>query len=85
MAVYLGATRSGRLLAIKVIHPERTGETEFRARFRREVSAATKVRSHRTAAVVDFDVDAARPSNPHRTMRARAPGSTAATTAISCG
>ncbi|GAA4701621.1 Serine/threonine protein kinase [Promicromonospora umidemergens] len=59
--VYLGATRSGRLLAIKVIHPERTDESEFRARFRREVSAATKVRSRRTAAVVDFDVDAPRP------------------------
>ncbi|MFI2489433.1 serine/threonine-protein kinase [Promicromonospora kroppenstedtii] len=59
--VYLGATRSGRLLAIKVIHPERTGENEFRTRFRREVSAATRVRSRRTAAVVDFDVDAATP------------------------
>ncbi|PUB27098.1 serine/threonine protein kinase [Promicromonospora sp. AC04] len=59
--VYLGVTRSGRLLAIKVIHPERTDEREFRARFRREVSAATKVRSRRMAAVVDFDVDAPRP------------------------
>ncbi|MEU4365170.1 protein kinase [Promicromonospora sp. NPDC023987] len=59
--VYLGATRSGRLLAIKVIHPERTGDGEFRARFRREVAAATKVRSRGTAAVVDFDVDAPRP------------------------
>ncbi|MFI8522932.1 protein kinase [Promicromonospora sukumoe] len=59
--VYLGATRSGRLLAIKVIHPERIGESEFRTRFRREVSAATRVRSRRTAAVVDFDVDAPRP------------------------
>ncbi|MFC8797525.1 protein kinase [Promicromonospora sp. NPDC057138] len=59
--VYLGATRSGRPLAIKVIHPERTDEREFRARFRREVSAATRIRSHRTAAVVDFDVDAPRP------------------------
>ncbi|MFI2366496.1 serine/threonine-protein kinase [Promicromonospora sp. NPDC019610] len=59
--VYLGATRSGRLLAIKVIHPERTGESEFRTRFRREVSAATRLRSHRTAAVVDFDVDAPTP------------------------
>lgn len=59
--VYLGATRSGRLLAIKVIHPERTDEREFRARFRREVSAATKVRNRHTAAVVDFDVDAPSP------------------------
>ncbi|MGW2093918.1 serine/threonine-protein kinase [Promicromonospora sukumoe] len=59
--VYLGATRSGRLLAIKVIHPDRTGDSEFRTRFRREVSAATRVRSRRTAAVVDFDVDAPLP------------------------
>jgi serine/threonine protein kinase len=59
--VYLGATRSGRLLAIKVIHPDRTDEREFRTRFRREVAAATKVRSRRTAAVVDFDVDAPTP------------------------
>lgn len=59
--VYLGATRSGRLLAIKVIHPESVGEHEFRARFRREVSAATRVRSRRTAVVVDFDVDAPSP------------------------
>jgi serine/threonine protein kinase len=59
--VYLGATRSGRLLAIKVIHPERTDEREFRARFRREVSAATRVRNRHTAAVVDFDVDAPKP------------------------
>jgi len=59
--VYLGATRSGRLLAIKVIHPQRTDEREFRARFRREVSAATRVRNRHTAAVVDFDVDAPMP------------------------
>ncbi|WP_369374822.1 serine/threonine-protein kinase [Promicromonospora sp. Populi] len=59
--VYLGATRSGRLLAIKVIHPERIDDREFRTRFRREVSAAAKVRSRRTAAVVDFDVDADTP------------------------
>lgn len=60
-AVYLGATRSGRDLAVKVIHPERTDEHEFRARFRREVSAATRVRSHGTAAVIDFDVEAPMP------------------------
>ncbi len=59
--VYLGATRSGRPLAIKVIHPQRTDEREFRARFRREVSAATRVRNRHTAAVVDFDVDAPMP------------------------
>jgi serine/threonine protein kinase len=59
--VYLGATRSGRLLAIKVIRPERTDERELRTRFRREVAAAAKVRSRRTAAVVDFDAEAPTP------------------------
>lgn len=60
-AVYLGATREGRLLAIKVIRPERVGEHEFRARFRREVAAATQVRSRQTAAVVDYDVEGPTP------------------------
>jgi serine/threonine protein kinase len=60
-AVYLGATSDGRVLAIKVIHPERVGDHEFRARFRREVAAATRVRSRQTAAVIDYDVDAPTP------------------------
>ena len=60
-AVYLGATPNGRLLAIKVIRPERVGDDEFRARFRREVAAATQVRSRQTAAVIDYDVEAPTP------------------------
>lgn len=60
-AVYLGATSDGRVLAIKVIHPERIGEHEFRARFRREVAAATRVRSRQTAAVIDYDVEGPTP------------------------
>jgi hypothetical protein len=60
-AVYLGATPNGRALAIKVIRPERVGEHEFRARFRREVAAATRVRSRQTAAVIDYDVEAPTP------------------------
>ncbi|MBE1875346.1 serine/threonine-protein kinase [Myceligenerans pegani] len=60
-AVYLATTADGRPLAIKVIHPERADEREFRVRFRREVAAATRVRSRQTAAVVDFDVDGPTP------------------------
>jgi serine/threonine protein kinase len=60
-AVYLGATGDGRLLAVKVIRPERVDEHEFRARFRREVAAATQVRSRQTAAVIDYDVEGPTP------------------------
>ena len=60
-AVYLGATSDGRVLAIKVIHPEQVGDDEYRVRFRREVAAATRVRSRQTAAVIDYDVDAPTP------------------------
>jgi serine/threonine protein kinase len=60
-AVYLGATPDGQVVAIKVIHPERTGQHEFRTRFRREVAAATRVRSRQTAAVIDYDVEGPTP------------------------
>ncbi len=60
-AVYLGATPNGQVVAIKVIHPERVGEHEFRARFRREVAAAKRVRSRQTAAVIDYDVEGQTP------------------------
>ncbi|WP_344106026.1 serine/threonine-protein kinase, partial [Myceligenerans crystallogenes] len=59
--VYLGATRSGRLLAVKVISPEAAAEDKNRERFRREVKAAAEIRSPRTATVIDWDVDAATP------------------------
>jgi serine/threonine protein kinase len=60
-AVYLGAAQDGRVLAIKVIHPERVGDQEFRTRFRREVAAATRVRSRQMAAVIDYDVEGPTP------------------------
>lgn len=60
-AVYLGATPDGRVLAIKVIHPDRVGDEEFRTRFRREVAAARRVRSRQTAAVIDYDVEGPTP------------------------
>lgn len=59
--VYLGRSRSGRLVAVKVIHSGLTGEPGFRQRFRREVSAARRVGGFWTAAVVDADAEATPP------------------------
>jgi serine/threonine protein kinase len=59
--VFLGTTRSGRRLAIKVIRADYTDDPEFRRRFRQEVDAAGRVQSIYTAAVVDADPDGARP------------------------
>ena len=56
--VYLGESPSGRQVAVKLIRPERAGDPEFRARFRREVEAARLVGGYHTAAVVDADPDA---------------------------
>src|SRR6266700_4079803 len=64
--VFLGRSPGGRLLAIKVIRAELAGDPEFRARFRREVSAATSVSGLFTAPVVDADLDA----QAHRTATA---------------
>ncbi|WP_232835303.1 serine/threonine-protein kinase [Actinocorallia populi] len=59
--VFLGATRSGRRLAIKVIRPDYAHDEQFRRRFRQEVEAAGRVQSIYTAPVVDADPDAPRP------------------------
>lgn len=59
--VYLGRSRGGRRLAVKVIHPQLASEADFRDRFRREVELAMKVGGFWTAAVVDCDPDAAEP------------------------
>jgi serine/threonine protein kinase len=55
--VYLGRSADGRLVAVKVIRAELAGDSEFRARFRREVAAAQKVGGQYTALVVDHDAD----------------------------
>ncbi|MFD0343413.1 serine/threonine-protein kinase [Streptomyces sp. NPDC127117] len=60
-SVYLGRSRSGRAVAIKVIRAEYAADPEFRRRFRKEVEAAGKVGGFHTAAVVDADADAPRP------------------------
>ncbi|MBE1531413.1 serine/threonine-protein kinase [Actinomadura algeriensis] len=53
--VFLGATQSGRRLAIKVVRPEFADDPEFRRRFTQEVAAAQRVKSLYTAPVIDAD------------------------------
>jgi predicted Ser/Thr protein kinase len=55
--VYLGRSRAGRLVAVKVIRPEFAVEEEFRARFRSEVNRARQVPPFCTAEVLDADPD----------------------------
>ncbi|MER6213049.1 serine/threonine-protein kinase [Streptomyces sp. NPDC001674] len=59
--VYLGRNAGGRTVAVKVVHPHFASDTEFRARFRREVEAARRVGGEWTAPVLDADPDAAVP------------------------
>ncbi|WP_433335151.1 serine/threonine-protein kinase [Spirillospora sp. CA-294931] len=55
--VYLGEDERGRQVAVKVINAELADEEAFRARFRREVTAARQVRRFCTAAVLDARLD----------------------------
>ncbi|MBX6387925.1 MAG: serine/threonine protein kinase, partial [Frankia sp.] len=59
--VYLGVAVDERLVAVKVIRPDLLGEREFRERFRREVTAARRVRGTCVARVLDADPDADEP------------------------
>jgi predicted Ser/Thr protein kinase len=59
--VYLGQSRAGRYVAIKVIRPELAEDPVFRRRFAREVAAARAVNPLYTAAVVDADTEAEAP------------------------
>jgi hypothetical protein len=53
--VYLGAGPDGRPVAVKVIRAEHAADPVFRARFRREVEAARRVRRFCTAPILDAD------------------------------
>jgi outer membrane protein assembly factor BamB len=59
--VYRGRSRSGREVAVKVVHAQYAEDTVFRARFRQEIAAVRKVSGAFTAPVVDADPEAARP------------------------
>ncbi|WP_026448893.1 serine/threonine protein kinase [Actinopolyspora mortivallis] len=60
-AVYLGSSRGGRPVAVKVAKPELAADEEFRERFRREVRMSAAVGGFWTATVVDADPEAPHP------------------------
>ena len=53
--VFLGRSAQGRVVAVKLIHPQYAAEPEFRRRFEREVAAARRVGGQWTAPVLDAD------------------------------
>ena len=53
--VFLGESRGGRMVAVKVVHPHHASDPDFRRRFAREVAAARQVGGFHTAAVVGAD------------------------------
>lgn len=59
--VYLGRSRSGREVAVKVVHAQYAEDQVFRTRFRREITAVRRVSGAFTAPVIDADPEAARP------------------------
>ncbi|MCX3062200.1 protein kinase domain-containing protein [Streptomyces beihaiensis] len=59
--VYLARSESGRTVAVKVVHEEHVSDAQFRARFRREITAARRVGERYTAPVLDADPDAEPP------------------------
>ncbi|MFI8241549.1 PQQ-binding-like beta-propeller repeat protein [Streptomyces sp. NPDC085866] len=59
--VYRARARSGREVAVKVVHAQYAEDPVFRARFRQEIAAVRKVSGAFTAPVVDADPEAPRP------------------------
>ncbi|HEY6789692.1 MAG TPA: WD40 repeat domain-containing serine/threonine protein kinase [Trebonia sp.] len=59
--VYLGVSRGGRKVAVKVLRADLVTDEEFRTRFAREVAAARTVNGFYTAPVVDADPNASPP------------------------
>ncbi|WP_067481954.1 WD40 repeat domain-containing serine/threonine protein kinase [Actinomadura hibisca] len=59
--VFLGASPSGRKVAVKVVRAQYAADPEFRRRFAREIEAARRVGGFHTAQVVDADPNAASP------------------------
>jgi serine/threonine protein kinase len=59
--VYLASTPGGRPVALKVVRPELSEDSNFRTRFRQEIEAAQRVHGLYTAQLVDADPDATPP------------------------
>ncbi|WUI01453.1 serine/threonine protein kinase [Spirillospora sp. NBC_00431] len=59
--VYLGRSRGGRPVAVKVIHPHLAEDPQFRRRFEQEIVAARRVGGIHTVHVVDADTGAEPP------------------------
>ena len=59
--VFLGRLPSGRLAAVKLVHPHLAHQRAFRERFRREVDNAKAVGGFFNAPIVDADPEAAVP------------------------
>ncbi len=55
-AVFLGKSRSGDYVAIKLLHEQMNSDSSARTRFAREVEAAQKVSPFCTAQVLDYDL-----------------------------
>lgn len=58
--VYAGIDKSGRRVAVKVVHPALAGDTEFRARFAREAAVLRRVRGACVAQVIAADTSSRR-------------------------
>lgn len=56
--VFLGRSRGGRTVAVKLVRPELAGDPVFRRRFAQEVDAAGRVNGFYTAQVVEADTGA---------------------------
>ncbi|MFH9708925.1 protein kinase [Streptomyces luteogriseus] len=59
--VFRARARSGRDVALKVVHAQYAADAVFRTRFRQEIAAVRKVSGAFTAPVLDADPEAARP------------------------
>ncbi|MGY0068121.1 bifunctional serine/threonine-protein kinase/ABC transporter substrate-binding protein [Streptomyces sp. QTS137] len=59
--VLLGRSAGGTLVAVKLIRAEYADDASFRARFRREVAIARRVRTRYAVPVVDADTETAAP------------------------
>ena len=55
--VFLARSDGGRTVAVKVVHEEHVSDAQFRARFRREIEAASRVAERYTAPVLEAGPD----------------------------